>query len=140
MAERGKHPIYSHHLSSKLTASVDEKHKLYVQEAQTLEPEVVLIGDSIIQQMQISSLWNEKFCSLHCLNFGIGGDRYLAQLHRSRAIVTCCFVESNTSCGVCSMVNSISPAKSRRWYCSSGRTIRPPPQTIFTRGLSKLSR
>lgn len=51
-----------------------------MQEAQTLEPEVVVIGDSIVQQMQLSSLWNEKFCSLHCLNFGIGGDRYAMHL------------------------------------------------------------
>ncbi|XP_066153732.1 platelet-activating factor acetylhydrolase IB subunit alpha1-like [Euwallacea fornicatus] len=50
-------------------------HNRYVQQAKTSEPEVVLIGDSIIQQLQFSSLWTEKLSSLHCLNFGIGGDR-----------------------------------------------------------------
>ncbi|XP_022916395.1 platelet-activating factor acetylhydrolase IB subunit alpha1-like [Onthophagus taurus] len=50
-------------------------HKRYVQEAKSSEPEIVFIGDSIIHQMQFSTLWNEKISSLHCLNFGIGGDR-----------------------------------------------------------------
>lgn len=43
-------------------------------EAKTCEPDVIWIGDSIIQQLQFSDLW-DKISSLHCLNFGIGGDR-----------------------------------------------------------------
>ncbi|KAL3274133.1 hypothetical protein HHI36_015547 [Cryptolaemus montrouzieri] len=50
-------------------------HNRYVQEAQTTESEVLFIGDSIIQQLQFSTIWAEKFISLHCCNFGIGGDR-----------------------------------------------------------------
>ncbi|XP_050300253.1 platelet-activating factor acetylhydrolase IB subunit alpha1-like isoform X1 [Anthonomus grandis grandis] len=50
-------------------------HNRFVQEAKISESEVVLIGDSIIQQMQFSTLWTEKMSSLHCVNFGIGGDR-----------------------------------------------------------------
>ncbi|GJQ73495.1 hypothetical protein Trydic_g13850 [Trypoxylus dichotomus] len=50
-------------------------HARFMQEAKTTESEIVFIGDSIIQQMQFSTLWNEKISSLHCLNFGIGGDR-----------------------------------------------------------------
>lgn len=50
-------------------------HSRYMQEAKTTESEILFIGDSIIQQMQFSTLWIEKISSLHCLNFGIGGDR-----------------------------------------------------------------
>lgn len=50
-------------------------HSRFVQEAKTTESEIVFIGDSIIQQMQFSTLWIERISSLHCLNFGIGGDR-----------------------------------------------------------------
>nr|CAH7729698.1 unnamed protein product [Callosobruchus chinensis] len=50
-------------------------HNRYVQEAKTSEGEVLFIGDSIIQQLQFSTLWTEKISSLHCINFGIGGDR-----------------------------------------------------------------
>ncbi|CAG9861114.1 unnamed protein product [Phyllotreta striolata] len=50
-------------------------HNRYLQEAKNSESEVLFIGDSIIQQLQFSSLWVEKISSLHCLNFGIGGDR-----------------------------------------------------------------
>lgn len=53
----------------------DSMHKRYVNEARTSEPEVVFVGDSIIQQLQFTTLWNERINSLHCLNFGIGGDR-----------------------------------------------------------------
>ncbi|XP_044738649.1 platelet-activating factor acetylhydrolase IB subunit alpha2-like [Chrysoperla carnea] len=49
-------------------------HNRYVNEAKTCEPDVIFIGDSIIQQLQFSDLW-DKISSLHCLNFGIGGDR-----------------------------------------------------------------
>ncbi|XP_018572843.1 platelet-activating factor acetylhydrolase IB subunit beta [Anoplophora glabripennis] len=50
-------------------------HNRYVQQAKSSEPEVLFIGDSIIQQLQFSTLWTEKISSLHCINFGIGGDR-----------------------------------------------------------------
>ena len=55
----------------------DSMHRRFVQEAATTESEVVFVGDSIVQQLQFSTLWNEKINSLHCLNFGIGGDRYV---------------------------------------------------------------
>jgi len=50
-------------------------HNRYKAEAKSSEPEVVFIGDSIVQQLKFTSLWNEKINALHCLNFGIGGDR-----------------------------------------------------------------
>ncbi|KAH0810741.1 hypothetical protein GEV33_012050 [Tenebrio molitor] len=50
-------------------------HKRFVQQARTCESEILFIGDSIIEQLQFSTLWQEKISSLHCVNFGIGGDR-----------------------------------------------------------------
>ncbi|XP_060533937.1 platelet-activating factor acetylhydrolase IB subunit beta homolog [Cylas formicarius] len=50
-------------------------HNRFVHQAKTSEPEVVFMGDSIIQQLQFSSLWTEKISALRCINFGIGGDR-----------------------------------------------------------------
>ncbi|KAJ8979795.1 hypothetical protein NQ317_001284 [Molorchus minor] len=44
-------------------------------QAKTSESEVLFIGDSIVQQLQFSTLWTEKISALHCINFGIGGDR-----------------------------------------------------------------
>ncbi|KAK5638236.1 hypothetical protein RI129_012531 [Pyrocoelia pectoralis] len=53
----------------------ESMHERYVSEAHNSEAEVLFIGDSIIQQLQLTPLWNEKINPLHCLNFGIGGDR-----------------------------------------------------------------
>ncbi|CAL1531988.1 unnamed protein product [Lymnaea stagnalis] len=50
-------------------------HNSFLHDAKEKEPEVVLIGDSIIAQMTQSKLWEQMFEPLHCLNFGIGGDR-----------------------------------------------------------------
>lgn len=50
-------------------------HNRYVTETINSEPDIVFIGDSIIQGLLSSSLWAEKISSLHCVNFGIGGDR-----------------------------------------------------------------
>ncbi|XP_005110649.1 platelet-activating factor acetylhydrolase IB subunit gamma [Aplysia californica] len=49
-------------------------HNSFLHDAKEKEPEVVLIGDSLIALMAQSRLWKEMFEPLHCLNFGIGGD------------------------------------------------------------------
>lgn len=36
---------------------------------------MIFIGDSIIQALQHTDVWNELFVPLHCLNFGIHRDR-----------------------------------------------------------------
>lgn len=38
------------------------------------EPDVLFVGDSLIERLQYSIVWSEFFEPLHCLNFGIGGD------------------------------------------------------------------
>ncbi|XP_033641086.1 platelet-activating factor acetylhydrolase IB subunit gamma-like [Asterias rubens] len=50
-------------------------HEHNVAEANEKEPEVLFVGDSIIQQMTQYDVWNELFEPLHSLNFGIGGDQ-----------------------------------------------------------------
>ncbi|CAC5400669.1 PAFAH1B2_3 [Mytilus coruscus] len=51
------------------------QHKRFMLEAKEREPEVVFIGDSLIQHMQFSEIWVKMFQPLHSLNFGIGGDQ-----------------------------------------------------------------
>ncbi|XP_015371551.1 PREDICTED: platelet-activating factor acetylhydrolase IB subunit beta homolog [Diuraphis noxia] len=51
------------------------KHQRYVTEAKTQDPNVLLIGASIIEFIQCYPIWNDKFVPLKSLNFGISGDR-----------------------------------------------------------------
>ncbi|KAL1452428.1 hypothetical protein WDU94_006662 [Cyamophila willieti] len=51
------------------------QHEHHLQLAKESEPEVVLIGDSLISCLCITQVWNELFEPLHCLNFGVGGDK-----------------------------------------------------------------
>uniref|UniRef100_A0AAY4ALW2 Platelet-activating factor acetylhydrolase IB subunit alpha2 n=1 Tax=Denticeps clupeoides TaxID=299321 RepID=A0AAY4ALW2_9TELE len=50
------------------------QHARFVQECKDAEPDVLFIGDSMIQLMQQHEVWRELFSPLHALNFGIGGD------------------------------------------------------------------
>ncbi|GLG92949.1 Platelet-activating factor acetylhydrolase IB subunit beta-like protein [Gryllus bimaculatus] len=50
-------------------------HKRFLLEAKEKEPEVIFIGDSIIQQMSNCEIWSKYFVPMHALNFGISGDQ-----------------------------------------------------------------
>lgn len=50
------------------------QHTRFVQECKDAEPDVLFVGDSMIQLMQQYDIWRELFSPLHALNFGIGGD------------------------------------------------------------------
>lgn len=50
-------------------------HNRYVSDAKEKEPEVIMIGDSIIQHLEHVEYWNRVFAPMHTLNFGIGGDQ-----------------------------------------------------------------
>jgi len=50
-------------------------HARFVSEAKEREPDVVLIGDSLIYHLQFTETWQRCFAPLHALNFGIGGDQ-----------------------------------------------------------------
>ncbi|XP_023016400.1 platelet-activating factor acetylhydrolase alpha [Leptinotarsa decemlineata] len=49
-------------------------HNRFLSETREKDPDVIFIGDSIIQALQHTDVWNEFFAPLHCLNFGIHGD------------------------------------------------------------------
>ncbi|XP_060862984.1 platelet-activating factor acetylhydrolase IB subunit beta homolog [Metopolophium dirhodum] len=51
------------------------QHNRYVAEAKAQDPDVILIGASIIQLIQCYPIWNDAFLPLKSLNFGICGDR-----------------------------------------------------------------
>ncbi|GAV05085.1 hypothetical protein RvY_15266 [Ramazzottius varieornatus] len=50
------------------------QHHRFLMEARDKEPEVVFLGDSMIQRLQDADVWKNLFQPMHCLNFGIGGD------------------------------------------------------------------
>ncbi|KAM9798585.1 platelet-activating factor acetylhydrolase IB subunit gamma [Neosynchiropus ocellatus] len=49
-------------------------HNRFVSDSKDKEPEVLFVGDSLIQLMHQFSIWRELFSPLHALNFGVGGD------------------------------------------------------------------
>lgn len=49
-------------------------HEQFVADSMNKEPDVLFVGDSLIERLQYSIVWSEFFEPLHCLNFGIGGD------------------------------------------------------------------
>ncbi|XP_005798787.1 platelet-activating factor acetylhydrolase IB subunit gamma [Xiphophorus maculatus] len=50
------------------------QHVRFVSECKEREPDVVFVGDSLVQLMHQFGIWRQLFSPLHCLNFGIGGD------------------------------------------------------------------
>ncbi|CAJ1064190.1 platelet-activating factor acetylhydrolase IB subunit beta [Xyrichtys novacula] len=50
------------------------QHTRFVQECKDAEPDVLFVGDSMVQLMHQYEVWRELFSPLHALNFGIGGD------------------------------------------------------------------
>ncbi|XP_066522864.1 platelet-activating factor acetylhydrolase IB subunit alpha2-like [Hoplias malabaricus] len=50
------------------------QHNRFVQECKDAEPDVLFVGDSMVQLMQQHGVWKELFSPLHVLNFGIAGD------------------------------------------------------------------
>uniref|UniRef100_A0A8I4A445 Platelet-activating factor acetylhydrolase IB subunit alpha2 n=1 Tax=Callithrix jacchus TaxID=9483 RepID=A0A8I4A445_CALJA len=49
-------------------------HNRFVLDCKDKEPDVLFVGDSMVQLMQQYEIWRELFSPLHALNFGIGGD------------------------------------------------------------------
>lgn len=49
-------------------------HNCFVSDTKDREPEVVFIGDSLVQLLHQFEIWRQLFSPLHALNFGIGGD------------------------------------------------------------------
>ena len=61
---------------SDLRVNLHFQHLRFVSEAKSFrEPDVLWIGDSLIQNLLNTNIWERNFCQMHSLNFGIGGDR-----------------------------------------------------------------
>lgn len=50
------------------------QHNRFLLDTKEKEPDVVFIGDSLIQRLVHTEMWNNFFAPMHALNFGIGGD------------------------------------------------------------------
>ncbi|XP_055636363.1 platelet-activating factor acetylhydrolase IB subunit beta homolog [Toxorhynchites rutilus septentrionalis] len=50
-------------------------HKRFVQECKEKDPDVMFIGDCILESLQFTDFWNSHFVPMHCLNFSIRNDR-----------------------------------------------------------------
>lgn len=47
----------------------------HFQECKEKDPDVLFIGDSILENLQFMDVWNLYFSPLHCLNFSIRNDQ-----------------------------------------------------------------
>ncbi|XP_035892696.1 platelet-activating factor acetylhydrolase IB subunit beta homolog isoform X2 [Anopheles stephensi] len=50
-------------------------HKRFVAECKEKDPDVMFIGDCILESLQFTDYWNQQFVPMHCLNFSIRSDR-----------------------------------------------------------------
>ncbi|XP_067874812.1 platelet-activating factor acetylhydrolase IB subunit alpha1-like [Heterodontus francisci] len=51
-----------------------ETHNRFVADTKDKEPDVLFVGDSLVQLLHQFEIWRQLFSPLHALNFGIGGD------------------------------------------------------------------
>ena len=51
------------------------QHNRFCAEAREAEPEVLWVGDTLIQDLVNSHIWERHFCQMHSLNFGIAFNR-----------------------------------------------------------------
>lgn len=51
------------------------QHKRFLSDCREKDPDVIFIGDCILQQLQQTDVWNAYFAPLHCLNFSIYHDQ-----------------------------------------------------------------
>ncbi|KAJ8287722.1 hypothetical protein COCON_G00003810 [Conger conger] len=49
-------------------------HNRFVSDSKDKEPDVLFVGDSLVQLLHQFEVWRELFRPLHALNFGVGGD------------------------------------------------------------------
>ncbi|XP_065322218.1 platelet-activating factor acetylhydrolase IB subunit alpha2-like isoform X2 [Gordionus sp. m RMFG-2023] len=51
-----------------------DRHERYVRETKESESEILFIGDSLIEHLVQTDIW-DQFSQMHALNFGISGDK-----------------------------------------------------------------
>ncbi len=44
-------------------------------EAGEREPDILWVGDDVVQQLANTQIWERIFCQMHSLNFGVSKDR-----------------------------------------------------------------
>ncbi|KAM6967851.1 platelet-activating factor acetylhydrolase IB subunit gamma [Aplochiton taeniatus] len=49
-------------------------HNRFVSDSKDKEPDVLFVGDSLVQLLHQFEVWRELFSPLHALNFGVSGD------------------------------------------------------------------
>lgn len=50
-------------------------HKRFLSECREKDPDVIFLGDCILETLQDTETWNKYFAPMHCLNFSIRNDR-----------------------------------------------------------------
>ncbi|XP_013107158.1 platelet-activating factor acetylhydrolase IB subunit beta homolog [Stomoxys calcitrans] len=50
-------------------------HKRFISDGHEKDPDVIFIGDCILETLQDTETWYRYFAPMHCLNFSIRGDR-----------------------------------------------------------------
>lgn len=50
------------------------QHKRFLSECREKDPDVIFIGDGILESLQYTEYYNQFFAPLHCLNFSIRND------------------------------------------------------------------
>lgn len=50
-------------------------HKRFLSECMEKDPDVIFLGDCILESLQHTETWNQYFAPMHCLNFSIRSDR-----------------------------------------------------------------
>ncbi|XP_036320199.1 platelet-activating factor acetylhydrolase IB subunit beta homolog [Rhagoletis pomonella] len=50
-------------------------HRRFISECREKDPDVIFLGDCVLETLQDSETWNQYFAPMHCLNFSIRGDR-----------------------------------------------------------------
>ncbi|TMW51216.1 hypothetical protein DOY81_003693 [Sarcophaga bullata] len=50
-------------------------HKRFISECREKDPDVIFLGDCILETLQDTETWHDYFAPMHCLNFSIRGDR-----------------------------------------------------------------
>lgn len=50
-------------------------HKRFLSECREKDPDVIFLGDCVLESLQHTDTWNQYFAPMHCLNFSIRNDR-----------------------------------------------------------------
>lgn len=58
------------------------QHKRYISELREKDPDVIFIGDCVLESLAFTDMWRESFAPLHCLNLSIRSDRVQNSLWR----------------------------------------------------------